>query len=159
MIMVSHCYGKSSIGKSSNGNSSPFEAQDLGLNQTEKFHVMTAALVTSVVPGGMGAGYYIYDRPDIGKKYLITQSLLAATSLGLAFSCPEKKSKVLIDPDCKGNTKLALNLIFTAFLSIWIWQIFDVVANGKSYISQNSFSIQFDSSRDNNLIFAMNFNF
>ena len=132
---------------------------DLGLNDSEKVHVMTAGLATAAIPGGLGVGHYLYDRPDIGRKYLITQSVLGLTSLGLALSCPEKKSKVLINPDCKGHTETALNISFGAFLTIWIWQIFDVIANGKSYINEKPMSFQMHINENQNLILGLNFNF
>jgi len=133
--------------------------QDLGLNPSEKFHVMTAGLATAVVPGGMGIGYYMYDRPDVGKKYLITQSVLGITSLGLALSCPEKKSKVLIDPDCEGDKETALNVSFGLFLAIWIWQIFDVIANGKSYLSEAPVTFHMQISEQQNLLLGFNYSF
>lgn len=100
-----------------------------------------------------------YDRPDIAKKYLITQTLIGTTSLALALSCPQKDSKVWIDPDCEGHERTALNISFGLFLSLWIWQIFDVIANGKSYLENDSISFQMSLNENQKILVGINFSF
>jgi hypothetical protein len=108
------------------------ESEGMSWPQTTQY-ILSGIVTTFAIPGGFGVGHYIVGERKMGTIFLVSQLAVAGITTMVWASCP---SEGFFSHNCNGLSKDVISFMKYPFLGIWAWQIFDIWANGKSYLKK-----------------------